>query len=173
MINHPGLVQIFEFFGLPEGGAFLVMGVHCRDFASGPLRSAVTRCPKWRCCRSVYIACLRLAATHVWGNRYRDLKPGNVMLVRDPTMPTGQRVQIADPLASPSWARKNSRDDQPQTRTGLSIGTPAYMSPSSVAIPRPSPAKTDVYSLGVMMYQLLCGRLPFGSSEGALMGAHM
>ncbi|HNF98986.1 MAG TPA: serine/threonine-protein kinase, partial [Pseudomonadota bacterium] len=88
MINHPGLVQIFEFGSLPEGGAFLVMeyiaGISLRDHMKrgDPLSEM-----------EVLQICLQLAsalaATHEKGIVHRDLKPGNVMLVRDPTMPTG------------------------------------------------------------------------------------
>ena len=172
MINHPGLVQIFEFGSLPEGGAFLVMeyiaGISLRDHMKrgDPLSEM-----------EVLQICLQLAsalaATHEKGIVHRDLKPGNVMLVRDPTMPTGQRVKLLD-FGIAKLGAKNSRDDQPQTRTGLSIGTPAYMSPEQCRDTKTVIGQADVYSLGVMMYQLLCGRLPFdGSSEGALMGAHM
>ena len=114
-----------------------------------------------------------LAAAHAKNIVHRDLKPDNVMLVADPAVAGGERTKLLD-FGIAKLGAQHSRDDQPQTRTGLSIGTPAYMSPEQCRDTKTVTGQADVYSLGVMMYQMLAGRLPFdGNSEGALMGAHM
>lgn len=172
LISHPGLVQVFEFGKMSGGGVFMVMeyiaGVTLRDRLKASERLAEMDALQI----SLQLASA-LAATHAKDIVHRDLKPGNVMILPDPTMPTGERVKLLD-FGIAKLGAQSAREDQPRTKTGLSIGTPAYMSPEQCRGAKTLDGKADVYSLGVMMYQLLAGQLPFdGEADGAILGMQM
>ena len=172
LIGHPGLVQVFEFGNLPDGGAFMVMeyiaGVTLRDRLKESERLAEMEALQI----SLQLSSA-LSAAHAKDIVHRDLKPGNVMIVPDPTMPTGERVKLLD-FGIAKLGAQAAREDQPRTRTGLSIGTPTYMAPEQCRGSKTLDGKADVYSLGVMLFQLLAGRLPFeAEADGAMLGMHM
>ncbi|MFO0758237.1 MAG: serine/threonine-protein kinase [Byssovorax sp.] len=105
--------------------------------------------------------CEALAATHEAGLIHRDLKPENIMITDDPRSPGNEVPKILDfGLAKPL-------DDQPGqqlTALGSVVGTPAYMAPEQVSA-RPVTIATDIYALGVLLYELVTGRLPFDSED--------
>jgi len=97
-----------------------------------------------------------LVAAHARGIVHRDLKPGNLFLVRRPDGDVTPKVidfGIAKDIAR--------ADPANQTREGTTIGTPAYMSPEQVAGRADVDAQTDVWALGVVLYEALSGRLPY------------
>ena len=104
-----------------------------------------------------------LAAAQKAGVVHRDFKSGNVMLVPDATEETGRRVVITDfglaKSASPTAA------DLEVTGKHLMIGTPAYMAPEQVAGQPVTPA-TDLYALGVVLYEMLTAHTPFDADTG-------
>lgn len=172
LISHPGLVQAYEFGQLPTGGAFMVM-----EYIDGKsLRDRLIETPRLGEMQALQIVlqlASALAATHAKDIVHRDLKPANVMILKDPTMPTGERVKLLD-FGIAKLGAQSGAGEQPRTRTGLAIGTPTYMSPEQCRGSKSLDSKADVYSLGVMLYQLLAGRLPFeGESEGEVLGKHM
>jgi eukaryotic-like serine/threonine-protein kinase len=98
-----------------------------------------------------------LAAAHAQGLLHRDLKPDNVRL----QLQGGQaQAQLLDFGLS-----HLAGDAGSATATGVVLGSPAYMAPELLAGARPS-AASDFYALGVLLYELLCLRLPFGAGEG-------
>ncbi|MEM6793987.1 MAG: protein kinase [Acidobacteriota bacterium] len=101
-----------------------------------------------------------LIAAHRLNIVHRDLKPANVMLIEEPG---GLRVAITDFGLARSVGRERPKDPD-LTQEGHVLGTPAYMAPEQVAGESTSPA-TDIYSLGVMLYELLTGNLPFSGSS--------
>jgi hypothetical protein len=110
-----------------------------------------------------------LAAAHARGLVHRDVKPGNILLESD-----SGRVLVADfGLAAAVAGDSSSGENSALTSTGLIMGTPVYMSPEQ-ATGQPLTAKSDVYSLGMVAYELLTGELPFtAKSAVAWAAAHL
>jgi serine/threonine-protein kinase len=114
-------------------------------------------------------SCSALAASHQKGIVHRDLKPDNIYLC--PRGGDKNFVKILDfGIAKLTGDGGNSM----KTRTGLVIGTPAYMSPEQCEGKGLIDHRSDVYSLGVLMYELLTGRVPFpGDGFGEILVAHL
>jgi eukaryotic-like serine/threonine-protein kinase len=99
-----------------------------------------------------------LQAAHQVHVVHRDLKPDNVFLVEDATVSRGEKVKILDfGIAKLVMAAPATGD-----RAGRAVlGTPAYMSPEQCMNPETVDHRTDLYALGCIFFQMLCGRLPF------------
>jgi serine/threonine-protein kinase len=163
--QHRGLVDIFEAAELPGGQPYLVMEylegetLHARLQALGgpmPPESAL------RIARQIAQA---RAVVHAQGIVHRDLKPANIMLVHDPLTETRDWVKVLDF----GVAKLITGSDGVQTRSGMLLGTPEFMSPEQCKSARVVTDKSDVYSLGIMLYQMLSGALPFKSSSQAML----
>jgi serine/threonine protein kinase len=164
MVQHPGLVSIFEFGRTDQGAAYLVMEylegptLRARMDAQRPLPVSDTR----RIMRQIANA---LAAAHDKSVVHRDLKPENVMLVPEPELPGGERAKILDfgiaKVAQPAAGA--------MTQAGALLGTPAYMSPEQCMGAGNADEKSDVYALGVMLFEMLAGALPFEAEGPASM----
>ena len=182
IVGHPGLVRIFECGRLPDGAAYIVM-----EYLEGEsLRARLRRVGGRLDGSSLLIArqiANALAATHAKKIIHRDLKPDNLMLVPDSDMPTGERIKILDfgiaklaADAAGESADGNLVDDGGvvRTRTGLILGTPAYMAPEQCRGLGQVDEKADVYSLGVILFEMLSGRTPFKSPGfGEMAAMHM
>ena len=106
--------------------------------------------------------CDGLGAAHDLGVIHRDIKPSNVVVQPDGT------AKILD------FGIAKLMDAQGMTRTGLAYGTPLYMSPEQIQGSKDLDHRSDLYSLGCLMFVLLCGRLPFEAEEAfQLLMAHV
>lgn len=148
-VTHPNVARTFD-IGEHDGEKFLTM-----EYVEGEsLSSQLATEGRLAAARATAIAldiCAGLAAAHVAGVIHRDLKPDNVLLEK------GGRVVITD--FGIACARG---DDSPDAQTqGGTVGTPAYMAPEQVRGSRSLDARTDLYALGVLLFELLSGRLPF------------
>jgi len=168
-VSHPGVVSVYQVGELPQSGlSYFVMqyvdGATLEDaFPLGPV------VPEARAKRVIGDIAAALAAAHRQGLVHRDIKPANVMLERET-----DRVVVLDfgISAAASVARKRDLGTK-LTQEGSSIGTPDYMSPEQAAGEEVTD-RSDVYSLGVLAFRLLAGRLPFeGTSAIALIAAHL
>ena len=115
-----------------------------------------------------------VAASHAIEIVHRDLKPENLFLVPDPMSPGGERVKVLDfgiAKLRPDWGGS----DGPKTRTGVIFGTPAYMSPEQCrGLNDEVDGATDVYALGCILFEMLCGRAPYMSPGwGDVLMMHM
>src|SRR5204863_7232938 len=105
-----------------------------------------------------------LAHAHGQGVIHRDLKPDNVKVAPDPDR-AAERVKILDfGIAKVIGAAEEAVGDEKLTEAGIAFGTPDYMSPEQ-ALGQPVDARADLYSLGVMLFEMLAGRRPFVNDE--------
>jgi protein kinase-like protein len=169
-INHSNAVTVLD-FGVSAGSlAYLVMELlHGRSLAD-ELRAA-RRLPAQRCARIMAAVCAVLAEAHAAGIVHRDIKPSNVFLHQGKDE---ELVKVIDFGIAKLTDETRDAELQAATATGMYLGTPAYMAPERL-INAPYDGRADVYSVGVMMFETLCGRLPFEASgpgaywPGALM----
>ncbi|WP_050985982.1 protein kinase domain-containing protein [Schlesneria paludicola] len=102
-----------------------------------------------------------VAHAHERGVLHRDLKPGNVLLAQHDAAPTGGGLEFVPKLTDFGLA-KCANTDRPDTRTGSILGTASYMSPEQVeGRSRDITSRSDIYGLGVILYELLTGAPPF------------
>ncbi|OJT27406.1 hypothetical protein BO221_05385 [Archangium sp. Cb G35] len=156
-IRHRGIIDIFSFGQTPDGRQYFVMeylqgsalDAHLARHGSLPLREVL------HISEELLDA---LAAAHEAGVIHRDLKPNNLFLVRQPG--GGTYVKVLDfGLAKQT---SSTHGNTPQTQQGIVMGTPEYMAPEQ-ACALPVSSKTDLYSFGVMLFQMLTGQLPFAA----------
>ncbi len=146
-VTHRNVARVFE-LGEHQGMRFFTM-----ELVEGEsLRSRLDRGGRLEIGEVVTIGacvCRGLAAAHEVGVLHRDLKPDNVLVARD------GRVAITD------FGIASSLDASGRAGESSFVGTPHYMAPEQVDGSRPLDARTDVYALGVMLYELLTGSPPF------------
>ncbi len=156
--SHPHAVTIYD-FGDDDGLHYLAM-----EFVEGEtLSSALRREGPLPLARTLAIArqaCAALDAAHRMNIVHRDLKPDNIMLAR---RDDGDWVKILD-FGIAKIAGDAPQRGQDLTQAGLVVGTPIYMSPEQLAGERLD-ARSDVYSLAIIIYQMLTGRLPFAGDN--------
>ena len=162
-IQNPGIVNIFDFGKTSSGLLYLVM-----EFLDGvPLSEIFVRKDKLPISNLVILfqqISLALVAVHERMIIHRDLKPSNVMVVPDLAVPGGLRAKILD-FGIAKLTEVN--DDSPSLRTeaGVLIGTPAFMAPEQIQDPAQVSFCSDVYAMGIMLYQALAGQLPFKGTD--------
>jgi CheY-like chemotaxis protein len=153
-VQHPNAVAVLD-FGVNQGGvAYLVMELLQGRSLEKELEEKGPLTPR-RCAEVVVPVCAALAAAHAAGVVHRDIKPSNVFLHR---APHGEMPKILDfGIAKLSG---EAAIGQSLTVDGSLLGTPAYMAPERFRR-GPYGPKSDVYSVGAMLYEMLSGRLPF------------
>ncbi len=158
-IGHPNIVDVFSFGELPDKRAYFVM-----EWLAGESlgdRMARERLSPAEAVEILDQVCEGLEAAHETGIIHRDLKPDNVFLM---AVRSSQR-QIVKLLDFGIAKLAGSGDVRIQrTRTGVMMGTPGYISPEQ-ARGRNVDHRTDVYALGAMAFEMLCGRLPFDADN--------
>jgi serine/threonine protein kinase len=157
VIGHPALVPISNVGQLPDGSAYLIMEYLDGETLSQHLKRCPTGMPEVEALRITWHLASALEAAHAKNIVHRDLKPGNVMLVHDAG--AGASVRLLDF----GIAKLTGLDsDQPSTSTGTLLGTYFYMSPEQCRGSKVD-GKTDVYSLGAMLYELISGSRPYNA----------
>lgn len=149
-LDHPNICTIFEIEETPDGEVFIVMAYYegeslDRILARGPLEPV----------RALSLAIQTgrgLAAAHHELIVHQDIKPGNLMIT------PGDTVKILD------FGQAKILGESPATEPGLVVGTPQYMSPEQLC-GEPVDQRTDIWSLGAVLYEMLTGRLPFQGED--------
>ncbi|WP_164008130.1 serine/threonine protein kinase [Pyxidicoccus trucidator] len=165
-IRHRGIIDIFGFGTIPGVGQYLVM-----EFLDGlPLDEVINqRAPMLEVEVVTVLDDLlgALGAAHAAGVIHRDLKPGNVFVVRDGS--GNEYVKVLDfGLAKRSEAPNGST---PQTRASMMVGTPEYMAPEQACGQQVGPP-TDLYAVGVIAFEMLTRRLPFEGASPMAIAVH-
>ena len=169
-IRHPGVVEIYDFGFLPDDTAYIIMELLEGESLADRLRRD-GGVPYRRALEIVRAVCRTLHVAHEHGIIHRDLKPENIFLVPDPEMPAGERVKLLD-FGIAKGGDQPSRDAL--TDTGVVMGTPPYMSPEQCRGAPMIDRRTDLYALGCVLYELLCGRPPFNArSAGEIIAHHL
>ena len=157
-LSHPNIVPIYT-VDERDGLVFFVMAYVDGQTLAQRLKATVGPTPV-----PIALGILRevgaaLAYAHAHGVIHRDIKPDNILLSADGNHALVTDFGIARAVTSSSDSRL--------TATGVAIGTPAYMSPEQCAGDREVDGRSDLYSLGVVAYQMLCGSLPFSGGNTA------
>jgi serine/threonine protein kinase len=168
-IRHHNVVAVTD-YGVIEGKLPYLVMEYVEGESLHDLLAREKRLSPERACEIMSAICAGVDAAHKQGIVHRDLKPLNVMILKG--RPMAEAVKILDfGLAKIKSGELLGSFIQAQT-TGL-MGSPYYMSPEQWADEEPD-AHSDVYSLGVILFQMLCGEVPFkGSSIPAIMKKHI
>jgi len=152
---HPNIVQVYD-TGVDEGRHFIVM-----EYVQGPSGAQVLKrqgpLDPDAAAEVGIQACAGLDYAHRRGIIHRDVKPGNLMVDGDPAAGRQMTVKLTD------FGIARAMEQTRITQVGSVVGTAAYLAPEQVRGEEASPA-TDVYALGVVLYQFLTGRLPYEGS---------
>jgi len=157
-LGNPHIVDIFDFGRAQNGLSYLAMEL-LEGEDLGNVLARERRLPLERALRIALQCCTALGAAHAAGIVHRDLKPENVFLVTRGD--EREFVKIVDfGLAKISETEQDGAPGRKLTRTGMIFGTPQYMSPEQ-GMGRPTDHRSDIYALGLILYELLTGKVPF------------
>jgi DNA-binding SARP family transcriptional activator len=152
-LNHPGIIPVVD-YGATGGVLFFATP----RVEGAPLRDRIERERPLALDESVRIAAdvgRALAHAHARGVHHRDLRPKHIIVAARGILVA--RLGLADALAASSTPDREGPDD-----TGVLIGAPAYLSPEQLAGEITDGARSDIYSVGCVLYEMLTGEPPFG-----------
>lgn len=152
-LAHPHIVPIHD-VGQGGGIVYFVMGLIEGESLAARIRRR-GRVPPEECRRIMKETADALSAAHAMSVIHRDIKPDNILLEG-----TRGRVMVTDFGIAKAMSGTSSAT---LTSAGMAIGTPSYMSPEQAAGEREIDGRSDLYSLGVVVYQMLSGELPFNA----------
>jgi serine/threonine-protein kinase len=155
-LEHPNTIKFYDFGSTADGTLYIAM-----EFVAGkPLADVLSHGPLSveRTIKIMRQVCGALDEAHLQGIIHRDLKPDNVIL----TDRAGETdfVKLLDFGIAARTESADAQKEQKLTQQGMVLGTPPYMSPEQFT-GKALDARSDIYSLGVMTYEMLAGRLPF------------
>lgn len=166
-VRHRNIVDVTDFVELDDGTTFIIMELLTGQSLSSWVRSGI-EVP--RALGVIAQICEGLAAAHSVSVVHRDLKPDNVIITREPD--GGELVKLLD-FGVAKLINQGDDDFGVETAAGSVVGTPAYMSPEQAG-GLPIDGRSDIYSLGAIMYELFAGQPMFrGRSFGEFVRKHL
>jgi serine/threonine-protein kinase len=171
-IKHPGIVEVYDFGTLPDGATYITM-----EFLEGESLSArIKRTKPLPIAGAVdfaYQIASALGAAHAARIVHRDLKPDNIYIVPDMNLEGREVIKILD-FGIAKLSAEGPGAGGVKTRTGAVMGTPVYMSPEQCRGTKEVDHRTDIYALGIILYEMICGQPPFLSGGfGELIHMHI
>jgi hypothetical protein len=163
-LRHPNIVAVLDFSVAHDAVAYLVMELLVGHSLADELR-AQEPVPVGRVAEVMAPVCLALAEAHAQGIIHRDIKPSNIFLHQGTS---GEVVKLIDFGIAKMLDDELAPGSDRRTATGLLLGTPAYFAPERLS-GEPYGGAVDVYAVGVILYEMLAGTLPFptpASSSG-------
>ncbi len=156
VMDHPSVARIFDAGATPKGRPYFVMeyieGVAITQYCDGKRMAIGQRLELF------LAACSAVQHAHQKGVIHRDLKPSNVLVMEREGTPVPKVIDFGIAKATDQWAVANTL----LTQFGQMVGTPEYASPEQAEVMNGAVDETsDVYSLGVLLYELLIGTVPF------------
>jgi serine/threonine-protein kinase len=155
LLKSPHVTRVTDVATTPDGVPYIVMELLTGRDLDGELQHR-GRIPCAEAVDYLLQACAAVGEAHAAGIIHRDLKPGNLFLANDPD---GVIVKVLDFGIS-----KMMEDESKLTSAGMTMGTALYMSPEQLRSAAKVDARSDIWSLGVILYELLCGQPPFMGS---------
>jgi eukaryotic-like serine/threonine-protein kinase len=160
MMNHPNIARIFDAGATPNGRPYFVMeyidGIPITQYCDIKRMTIGDRL-------ELFLAvCRALQHAHQKGVIHRDLKPSNVLVMEQEGAPVSKVIDFGIAKATDQWAVANTL----LTQFGQMVGTPEYASPEQAEVMTGDVnERSDVYSLGVLLYELLIGTVPFDATR--------
>ncbi|MEO1246534.1 MAG: serine/threonine-protein kinase [Pseudomonadota bacterium] len=160
MMNHPNVARVIDAGSTEAGRPYFIMefidGVPITDYCDAKRLDTAQRL-------ELFLAvCAGVQHAHQKGIIHRDLKPGNVLVTEEDGKPVPKIIDFGIAKAT----AQHSVEKSLFTQVGMLIGTPEYMSPEQAGLAELDiDVRTDVYSLGVLLFELLVGALPFEPAE--------
>ena len=162
-LRHPNIVQIYDFDAI-DGHPYIVM-----EYLKGPplatylrnIHQRNERIPPHQIARLLKVLTAALDYAHEQGVIHRDIKPGNILLHgKSDEIPLDQPLTNDVEAILTDFGLVRIANTASQTASGMMSGTPAYMSPEQARGDQ-TDHRTDIYSLGIVLYEMLAGRVPF------------
>ena len=157
-IKSEHVARVIDVGTLETGAPYMVME-YLEGSDLSQVLSAKVRLPVEEAVEYILQACEALAEAHVLGIIHRDLKPANLFLIRRPD--GTDSIKVLDFGISKVMPGKGSSSDNAMTRTSTVMGSPLYMSPEQMASTRDVDGRTDIWALGVILFELVSGEPPF------------
>jgi serine/threonine protein kinase len=159
-LTHPHVVACHGSGRLPDGRLYLILDwLSGEDLADFKAKQPVSLHVALEIARQIADA---LSAAHARGIIHRDIKPANIFLI-EPKPNEPPDVRVLDFGVAKAPTESDEEEEQLRTRTGAVLGTPTYMAPEQANTAGKVDERADVFSLGVVIYELITGRLPFNS----------